>query len=67
MLIIKKKYWLKLLISSKNFAHDKKEKNVGSFLLDKGLNRFCLAHPGVYQLIPDSCHRFDQENYIYDT
>ncbi|BFZ14363.1 hypothetical protein BsWGS_17402 [Bradybaena similaris] len=50
-----------------NFAHDKKEKNVGSFLLDKGLNRFCLAHPGVYQLIPDSCHRFDQENYIYDT
>ncbi|CAL1545393.1 unnamed protein product [Lymnaea stagnalis] len=50
-----------------NFAHNKKEKSVGSFLLDKGLNRFCLAHPGVYQLTPDSCHRFDQENYSYDT
>ncbi|KAK0042403.1 nodal modulator 1 [Biomphalaria pfeifferi] len=50
-----------------NFAHNKKEKSVGSFLLDKGLNRFCLAHPGVYQLAPDSCHRFDQETYSYDT
>ncbi|XP_012945613.1 nodal modulator 1 [Aplysia californica] len=50
-----------------NFAHNKKAKNVGSFLLDKGLNRFCLAHPGVYQLTPDSCHKFDQDNYSYDT
>ncbi|KAH9504323.1 Nodal modulator 2 [Bulinus truncatus] len=50
-----------------NFAHNKKEKSVGSFLLDKGLNRFCLAHPGVYQLAPDSCHKFDQETYSYDT
>ncbi|XP_059172926.1 BOS complex subunit NOMO1-like [Physella acuta] len=50
-----------------NFADNKKEKSVGSFLLDKGLNRFCLAHPGIYQLTPDSCHRFDQENYSYDT
>ncbi|GFO10962.1 nodal modulator 1 [Plakobranchus ocellatus] len=49
-----------------NFSHNT-QKKVGSFLLDRGLNRFCLAHPGVYQLTPDSCHRFDQENYAYDT
>ncbi|KAK3770676.1 hypothetical protein RRG08_037868 [Elysia crispata] len=49
-----------------NFSHNT-QKKVGSFLLDRGLNRFCLAHPGVYQLTPESCHRFDQENYSYDT
>ncbi|GFR78590.1 nodal modulator 1 [Elysia marginata] len=49
-----------------NFSHNT-QKKVGSFLLDRGLNRFCLAHPGVYQLTPESCHKFDQENYSYDT
>lgn len=50
-----------------HFAHNKKSGSVGSFDLNKGTNRFCLAQPGVYKLRPDSCHKFEKEEYIYDT
>ena len=55
------------LCFDQNFAHDKKSGSVGSFQLNKGTNRFCLAQAGVYQLTPDSCHKFEQEIYTYDT
>lgn len=63
-------YILKCSLSheiSLHFAHEKKEGSVGSFELNKGTNRFCLAQPGVYRLTPDSCHQFEQEVYTYDT
>jgi len=44
------------------------EENVGSFQLVKGLNRFCLSHPGVYNLMPRSdCHQFAQSVYQFKT
>ncbi|KAK3103627.1 hypothetical protein FSP39_020627 [Pinctada imbricata] len=63
-------YILKCSISHEiklHFAHEKKEGTVGSFDLNKGTNRFCLAQPGVYKLRPDSCHKFEKEEYTYDT
>ncbi|XP_013400762.1 nodal modulator 2 [Lingula anatina] len=33
----------------------------------KGLNKFCLEKPGLYKLKPESCHRFDKEEYSFDT
>ena len=50
-----------------DFAHEKKVGTVGSFDLNKGKNRFCLAQPGVYKLTTDSCHRFEKDVYTYDT
>jgi len=38
-----------------------------SFSLKKGANKFCLAKKGVYKLVPESCYRFEQETYSYDT
>ena len=56
---------IKLLEStSKTPSTDKYEKG---FNLKKGTNRFCLAKPGVYQLTPVSCYRFEEETYAYDT
>ena len=41
---------------------------MGSFRLVKGLNRFCLSHPGVYNLMPKSeCHQFAQDVYQFKT
>jgi len=41
---------------------------VGSFRLVKGLNRFCLSHPGIYNLMPKSdCHQFAQNVYQFST
>ncbi|XP_061181394.1 BOS complex subunit NOMO1-like [Saccostrea echinata] len=63
-------YILKCTISHEiilHFEHNKKAGSVGSFNLNKGTNRFCLAQPGVYKLRPDSCHKFEKEEYIYDT
>ncbi|KAJ8298746.1 hypothetical protein KUTeg_022806 [Tegillarca granosa] len=63
-------YILKCSISHEvklHFAHEKKEGNVGSFNLNKGTNRFCLAQPGVYRLTMDSCHKFEKDVYTYDT
>uniref|UniRef100_A0A0B8RX02 Nodal modulator 1 n=1 Tax=Philothamnus irregularis TaxID=1899461 RepID=A0A0B8RX02_9SAUR len=41
--------------------------NVGVYNLSKGVNRFCLSKPGVYEVTPRSCHRFEHEYYTYDT
>nr|XP_022336385.1 nodal modulator 1-like isoform X1 [Crassostrea virginica] len=63
-------YILKCTISHEiklHFEHNKKKGSVGSFDLNKGTNRFCLAQPGVYKLTPDSCHKFEKDEYIYDT
>nr|KAG5708736.1 hypothetical protein BaRGS_034953 [Batillaria attramentaria] len=59
--------WKNKSVELENFAHEKKTGTVGSFQLNKGTNRFCLAQAGVYQLTPDSCHKFEQEVYTYDT
>ena len=50
-----------------NFALENKPGSVGSFNLTKGVNKFCLLEPGVYQLTPVSCHQFEQAVYSYDT
>jgi hypothetical protein len=50
-----------------HFAHEQKQGSVGLFELNKGKNRFCLAEPGIYQLTPDSCHKFEKDIYSYDT
>ncbi len=54
-------------LSLQNFAQENKPGNVGSFSLTKGVNKFCLAQPGVYKLTLDSCHQFEQDIYRYDT
>uniref|UniRef100_A0A452HR85 Uncharacterized protein n=1 Tax=Gopherus agassizii TaxID=38772 RepID=A0A452HR85_9SAUR len=41
--------------------------NVGVYNLSKGVNRFCLSKPGVYEVTPRSCHQFEHKYYIYDT
>jgi len=43
------------------------EENIGTFSLEAGTNRFCLKKPGVYDLVPFSCHKFQQTSYKYDT
>ncbi|XP_052252971.1 nodal modulator 3-like [Dreissena polymorpha] len=63
-------YILKCTIShpvTLHFAQDQRQDTVGSFELNKGKNRFCLAQPGLYQLRPDSCHKFERAVYSYDT
>jgi len=50
-----------------HFAHESKPGTVGSFELSRGVNKFCLAEPGIYQLTPESCHQFEQDFYRYDT
>ncbi|WAR04700.1 NOMO2-like protein [Mya arenaria] len=59
--------WEEKTLELENFSQDKKADSVGSFELNKGKNRFCLAQPGVYQLRPDSCHKFEKDVYNYDT
>ena len=59
--------WYMYMCSFQHFEHNKKKGSVGSFDLNKGTNRFCLAQPGVYKLTPDSCHKFEKDEYIYDT
>ncbi|XP_009090374.1 nodal modulator 1 [Serinus canaria] len=41
--------------------------NVGVYNLSKGVNRFCLSKPGVYEVTPRSCHQFEHKYYTYDT
>uniref|UniRef100_A0A8U7PAH0 Uncharacterized protein n=1 Tax=Corvus moneduloides TaxID=1196302 RepID=A0A8U7PAH0_CORMO len=41
--------------------------NVGVYNLSKGVNRFCLSKPGVYEVTPRSCHQFEHDYYTYDT
>jgi hypothetical protein len=50
-----------------NFTHESEPDTVGSFSLTKGVNKFCLARPGIYQLTPVSCHQFEENVYLYDT
>lgn len=38
-----------------------------SYELAKGKKTFCLPKPGMYQLQPVSCYRFDKEVYNFDT
>lgn len=32
-----------------------------------GLNEICLPNHGLYELIPISCMKFENEKYFYDT
>lgn len=32
-----------------------------------GLNEICLPNHGLYELIPMSCMKFENEKYFYDT
>jgi hypothetical protein len=32
-----------------------------------GLNEICLPNHGLYELIPSSCMKFENEKYFYDT
>ncbi|XP_066273617.1 BOS complex subunit NOMO1-like [Branchiostoma lanceolatum] len=52
---------------SLHFSQDGNGRNVGSFDLKRGINKFCLAQPGVYHLTPKSCHQFESEVYTYNT
>ncbi|XP_019619282.1 PREDICTED: LOW QUALITY PROTEIN: nodal modulator 1-like, partial [Branchiostoma belcheri] len=52
---------------SLHFSQDGNGRNVGSFDLKRGINKFCLAQPGVYHLAPKSCHQFESEVYTYNT
>uniref|UniRef100_A0AAY4ATN9 Nodal modulator 1 n=1 Tax=Denticeps clupeoides TaxID=299321 RepID=A0AAY4ATN9_9TELE len=49
------------------FQDTSKPDNVGVYNLSKGINRFCLSKPGLYKVIPRSCHQFEQDYYTYDT
>ena len=39
----------------------------GSTSLKRTESKICLPHQGVYTLTPRSCHKFDQEEFVYDT
>ncbi|KAJ7333033.1 Nodal modulator [Desmophyllum pertusum] len=49
------------------FSLDSRKETVDSFDLPKGTKTFCLKEPGVYNLMPRSCHQFEQEVFIYNT
>lgn len=36
-------------------------------MLKKTESKVCLPKQGIYKIFPKSCHKFDQEYYIYDT
>ena len=39
----------------------------GELDVTTGRNDLCLPSLGEYQLTPQSCHRFDKQNYLYNT
>eukprot|EP00697_Spironema_sp_BW2_P008373 gnl/Spiro4/22956_TR11332_c0_g1_i1.p1 gnl/Spiro4/22956_TR11332_c0_g1~~gnl/Spiro4/22956_TR11332_c0_g1_i1.p1 ORF type:complete len:1203 (+),score=379.97 gnl/Spiro4/22956_TR11332_c0_g1_i1:30-3611(+) len=41
--------------------------NTSQINITHGTNHFCLRKPGVYILTPQSCYRFAQDTYTYDT
>ncbi|XP_067042514.1 BOS complex subunit NOMO3-like [Acropora muricata] len=49
------------------FSRESRKENLDFFDLQKGTNKFCLKEPGVYNLMPRSCHQFDQDVFIYNT
>ncbi|XP_021267430.1 nodal modulator 1-like [Numida meleagris] len=56
------------VVASQEFYQDGNgPENVGVYNLSKGVNRFCLSKPGVYEVTPRSCHQFEHEYYTYDT
>jgi len=63
-------YFLKCTIShniSLKFVLENHVDEVGSFDLSFGTNRFCLKLAGVYRLTPESCYKFEQSTYRFDT
>jgi hypothetical protein len=51
-------------------GYSKGEKTGGTmrtFDVKKGSSSHCLEEPGVYQLVPMSCHKFDKLSYTFDT
>lgn len=49
------------------FSLESHKEMVDSFDLPKGTKTFCLKEPGVYNLMPRSCHKFEQEVFKYNT
>ncbi|RMX43282.1 hypothetical protein pdam_00020157 [Pocillopora damicornis] len=49
------------------FSLESHKEMVDSFDLPKGTKTFCLKEPGVYNLMPRSCHQFEQEVFKYNT
>lgn len=49
------------------FSLESGKETVDSFDLPKGTKTFCLKEPGVYNLMPRSCHQFEQEVFKYNT
>ena len=39
----------------------------GKLSIEKGVNKACLSEPGTYVLKPVSCHRFEKNEYEFDT
>ncbi|KAL6075643.1 Nodal modulator 1 [Balamuthia mandrillaris] len=50
-----------------NFLYGSGDKERKSLDLTKGHNRICLQEPGVYKFTPNSCYRFEENVYTYDT
>lgn len=50
-----------------HYKHSKDNKTTGSFDLVKGMGRLCLTKPGQYILTLTSCHKFEQDQYKFDT
>ncbi|XP_068686037.1 BOS complex subunit NOMO3-like [Montipora foliosa] len=70
LLFIQSGYILKCILSHNItlfFSRESGKENVDFFDLQKGTNKFCLKEPGVYNLMPQSCHQFDQNVFIYNT
>ncbi|XP_063692288.1 BOS complex subunit NOMO3-like isoform X2 [Bolinopsis microptera] len=65
-------YIMKLEVSHAaqlNFSvvQDNEHTDFGTFSLEKGTNRFCLKKPGVYNLVPYACHKFESSSYQFNT
>ena len=50
-----------------HYQHSKDNKTSGLFDLAKGMGRLCLIKPGQYILTLESCHKFEQQKYSFDT
>lgn len=45
----------------------KESSYTNSIDLLSGLNELCLPNHGIYELVPFSCMKFENEKYFYDT
>ncbi|XP_070547557.1 BOS complex subunit NOMO1-like [Ptychodera flava] len=50
-----------------HYIHASNSKNSGIFEMEKGYTQVCLSQAGLYKLRPKSCHKFEQEEYTYET